>query len=412
MHLWLTYVRLESGYQYDQERVVGTETELCHIRIENGKVAEIVSASMPLITELPTLDAHGLLALPTVIENHNHLDKTYVGGPWKSPIPAKNLVERLDLEEAELPSLLDKVQERAELLIQMAINAGTTHIRTHVNIDQAVKLKHLEYTRNALEKYKDVITYEIVAFPQHGLLRKQVRGLMREAMRSGATHVGNVDPGGVDNNVEASLHQMMEIAVEANADVDIHLHDPDYLGVYTMKKLADMTEAVGWQGRVAVSHAFGFGGVPIEVATDLADRFHHLGMEVISTVPFRGTGAIPPIGLLTQRGVKVSLGCDAMFSSWAPFGHIDVFKQVTLLGERFRWQDELSLSQMLGYATNGKTPLSREGKRVWPQVGDDATILFADASCTAEAVARRAHRPAVMVRGKIVAGSLNYYPEE
>ena len=49
---------------------------------------------------------------------------------------------------------------------------------------------------------KDAFTYEIVAFPQHGLLRTEAHSLMREAMKMGATLV---DPATVDNNIEKSL---------------------------------------------------------------------------------------------------------------------------------------------------------------------------------------------------------------
>ncbi|MET3847102.1 hypothetical protein ABIE48_001035 [Paenibacillus sp. OAE614] len=38
--LWLTNVRLESGLQTDNGVVTGTETELCHLLIRDGKIAD------------------------------------------------------------------------------------------------------------------------------------------------------------------------------------------------------------------------------------------------------------------------------------------------------------------------------------------------------------------------------------
>ena len=61
-------------------------------------------------------------------------------------------------------------------------------------------------------------------------------------MRMGAQLVGGVDPATVDNDIEKSLHTIMDIAVEFNADVDIHLHDANNLGTFTMKRLASLTE--------------------------------------------------------------------------------------------------------------------------------------------------------------------------
>ncbi|MFD6442763.1 deaminase, partial [Peribacillus sp. NPDC060186] len=59
------------------------------------------------------------------------------------------------------------------------------------------------------------------------------------------------------------------------------------------------------------------------------------------------------------------------------------------------------------FITGGKTPLNSEGERVWPAIGDKADAVFLEASCSAEAVARRARRLAVIHKGKIVSGSFN-----
>lgn len=400
---WLTNVRLESGYRFENGIVTATESEACHLLIEEGRITRIISAAQAVETNHPVLDVKGLLALPPLKEMHNHLDKTYLGGPWKSCTPVKNLAERLELEAKELPVLLETMEERAKLLLTLFVESGVNHVRTHVNIDPYIGLKNLEAVRQALEQFEDKLTYDIVAFPQHGLLRDQVPDLMRQAMREGATLVGGLDPGGIDKRVEASLYQMMDIAVETGADVDMHLHDPGHLGLYTMKKLTDYTREAGWQGRVAVSHAFAMGEVPLERADNLAKVMAELDISIMSTAPINRP--IPPVPLLRDRGVKVALGCDGFYDSWAPFGNGDVLEKAYRLCDRYHWVDELSLSQSLAFATGGVTPLNPSGQRVWPKVGDEASIVFAQASCTAEAVARRAQRPAVMYKGKLVAGS-------
>ena len=53
---------------------------------------------------------------------------------------SKNIIERLELEQQELP-ILAQTTERAELLLRNILNAGSTHIRTHVNIDPYIGLK-------------------------------------------------------------------------------------------------------------------------------------------------------------------------------------------------------------------------------------------------------------------------------
>ncbi|MED4781828.1 amidohydrolase family protein [Brevibacillus choshinensis] len=401
---WLTNVRLDSGFEKGPDGVDHTLTELSHLLIEDGRITRIESADQPLNTTLPMQDAHGLLALPSFVEKHNHLDKTYAGAAWKSCLPPKKLIDRLQFEEQEMPLISGTTKQRAQAMLSWLLAGGATHVRTHVNIDPFIGLKNLEGVREALESYSDKMTYEIVAFPQQGLLRTKASDLMRQAMREGATHVGGLDPAGIDNELEGSLREMMDIAVEANADVDIHLHDPGTLGFYTIKRILDLTEEAGWQDRMAISHAFALGDVSPEESTEMADRLAQNGVQIMTTVPINRP--MPPVPILHEKGVRVALGYDGFYDSWSPYGTGDMLEKLNRLVERYRWVDERSLVQSLFFITGGKTTLDKEGKRAWPMVGDEASIVFAEASCSAEAVARRSRRAAVMFKGKIVLGEL------
>ncbi|KMZ42052.1 MULTISPECIES: amidohydrolase family protein [Bacillales] len=400
---WITNVRLESGYRKENDKVVATDTEVAHLLIEDGRIAQIVSGAAPQ-TELPTMDASGLLALPSFRDMHIHIDKTYYGGPWKAVTPVKSILGRLEEESQLMPKLLPTAQERAEKMLELLLSAGSTHIRSHCNIDPYIGLKNLEATMAALETFSGRLQCEVVAFPQQGLLRSNQVENIRQALKMGATYVGGVDPATVDQNIEKSLATIFELAVEANAPIDVHLHDPDHLGVFTFKRLAKMTEEAGWQGRVTISHANSLADISLEEAGEVAEMLAGLGISITSTVPVnRGTIPIP---LLHEKGVSVSLGDDSITDHWSPFGQGDSLEKAGRLAERFRMQDERSLSQALGFITGGKTPLDKEGNRMWPNVGDEADIVFVHASSAAEAVARRAKRQAVMFRGNVVSGTL------
>jgi cytosine deaminase len=397
---WLTDVRLETGYRYENDAVTETETSLFHIRVENGKIAEIISAASKLEDPLPKRHMNGSLMLPSFRDMHIHLDKTYYGGPWKAPsIPANGIFTRLEEERELLPRLLPVARERAGKLIDLLVGAGTTRIRSHCNIDPVIGLGNLEATLQAAEDYKGKAEIEIVAFPQHGLLRSQSVSLMRQALKNGASLVGGVDPATVDGDIEKSLETTMELAVEADADIDLHIHDGGHLGLFTFQRLADLTEEAGWQGRVTLSHALALADIPQEKAAAACDRLAGLGISIASSVPL---GRTIPIPLLHERGVKVSLGDDSITDHWSPFGKGDMLEKAGTLAERFHLVDELELGQALGYITGGITPLNRSGEQVWPRVGDEANVVFVDESCSAEAVARRAKRLAVFFKGNLV----------
>ncbi|GGI10754.1 amidohydrolase [Gottfriedia solisilvae] len=400
---WLKNVRLECGYEKENGRVIGTQTELAHLLIENGIIVKIVKGEF-IGTDLHEEDAGGLLLLPSFIEKHVHLDKTLMGDVWRACTPTSSVIERFENEKNVLPTIGTSTNKRAEALLDILLASGSAHVRTHVDIYPEIGLKNLEQVQMALENYSDKLSSEIVAFAQHGLLRSKSTKLVREALRNGAGIVGAVDPAVVDQNIEASLVELFELATEGNADIDLHLHDPGHLGTFTMKRLAALTKQAGWEGRVAISHAFGLGDVAREEANELADMLADAGISIVTSVPINRN--MPPVDLLNERGVEVSVGNDNIFDVWSPLGTGDILERAGRLAERFKWIDEVSLSQSLKYITGGITPLDVKGNQVWPKVGDVANLVFTSASCSAEAIARRTERKAVMYKGNIVFGSL------
>ncbi|QOK27239.1 amidohydrolase family protein [Cytobacillus oceanisediminis] len=397
--LWITNVRLEKGFIYENEQITGTSTEICHLKIEAGKIAEI-SLLAPDSNE-NQLDAKQKLLLPSLRDMHIHIDKTYYGGPWKACTPITNgIFTRLEEEKELLPKLLPTAQERAEKMIELYLENGHTHIRTHCNVDPVIGLKNLEATVNALKKYEDVLTYDIVAFPQHGLLRSGSVQLIRDAMKNGATLVGGVDPATVDRNIEKSLHTIFEIAAEHNKGVDIHLHDPNSLGAFTFERMADYTKEAGMAGRATISHGIALADLSGEALAEMAAIFKEQEIDVTTTIPINRTTI--PVPALDRYGIPVSVGHDSITDHWSPFGTGNTIQKLGTLAERFRMIDEYSLSSVLKFATGGITPLNKAGERVWPKVGDDATMMLVDATCSAEAIARRAPVESLFFKGNKV----------
>ncbi|WP_028545364.1 amidohydrolase [Paenibacillus taiwanensis] len=405
MSYWIKNVRLDTGYLYEDEQVVETCTALFHIRIEDGLIQEIVPVSSIIVDEhLTTYDANGLLLLPSFHDAHIHLDKTFYGGNWRAVRPAGSLFERIEQERKLLPELIPVARQRTGHLLDLLLSHGSTHVRGHVNIDPVSGLRMLESTLAALEDYKGRVTTRLVAFPQHGLLHSDSVTLVRAAMQNGAQYVGAVDPATVDRDMERSLQTIMEIAVETGAGIDVHIHDQGTAGLETLVRLADLTEEAGWQGKVTVSHAFAFATNALEEVTTLAKRFAALDIAVTSTVPIGRMNM--PIPLMTSLGVNVMLGTDSVTDHWSPFGNGDNLEKVGRLAELYGHSSEFALSQSIKYITNGITPLDEHGNRVWPSVGDEASLVLVEASCTAEAVARRAVRKAVIHKGAMVFGTI------
>lgn len=399
---WLSNVKLEIGEKQLENGTVETLTSLFHLKIENGKIVEQLDGNKHIPAGQEVMDMKGKLALPTFKEMHNHLDKTYMSLDWKACTPVSNLKERLALEAAELTVLANTAQQRATTMIETLLETGSTHIRTHVNIDPYIGLKNLEGVKAALESFNGKVTADIIAFPQHGLLRESVPSLMREAMRSGATMVGGLDPAGIDNAIEKSLYEVMDIATEFDADVDIHLHDGGFVGYYTADKWIDIVQDANYQGRTALSHAFSLGDIPVSQQEIVARRLAEQDVAIMSTIPINLGRVIPPIDLLDAHGVKVHFGCDGFYDSWSPYGTGDVLEKASRFCELTRKIDEKSLRNSLKWVTGGIVALNEDGHKVWPTIQDDASFVFVDAASSAEVVARIPSKRLVMVKGELV----------
>ncbi|MGO4179864.1 amidohydrolase [Paenibacillus sp. TAF43_2] len=401
---WLTNVRLEQGYDMEDGQVSGTKTKICHIRIENGTIAEIIGTERDIQSDIVKYDCKELLMLPSFEEAHIHLDKTYFNGPWKAVKPVSSIFERIEEEKVLLPKLLPTARQQAESILTLIQGYGATHVRTHCNIEPTSGLQRLEATKQALDTFSGKISSEIVAFPQHGLLLSNSVQLVKQSLAEGATHVGGVDPFSVDGDIEKSLQTIVELAVLNNAGIDIHLHDRNEAGKRTLIRLVDLTEEAGLQGKVTVSHAFWFAGAQPQEAEEVAKRMGSLGMSVASTVPI-GKMTMP-LPMLTKNGVAVKLATDSLTDHWSPFGNGDQLDKAGRFAELYGYNDELSISQAISFITGGITPLDSKGQQVWPKIGDDASFVLLHASCTAEAIARRAARQAVWYQGRLVSGSL------
>jgi cytosine deaminase len=400
---WISNVLLENGFEYINNYISGTLTKKENLLIEDGTIINITEGSIPS-DGIPVIDAKGLLALPSLYEKHIHLDKGHFGGPWKACTPFTNVFDRIKEEENFLPKFLDFTKERAESLLDLITKNGVTFARVQCNVDPVIGMGNVERVSEALRNYKDKLNYELVAFPQHGLLKSNSISLMKDAMRNGVKVVGGLDPATIDNNVELSLEKMMDIAVEFDAEVDIHLHDGGSLGIYTIKQLCTFVEEAKWNNKVTISHGFCLGNSPINEVIEVAEKMAELKIGLATTSPI--DTPTPLIPLLYEKKVKINVINDNINDHWSPFGTGDLLQRASRMAEKFGWIEEYQLSRALGFITNGITPLDNKGNRQWPKIGDNANMIFVNSSCSAESVGRISERKAVLFNGNIVSGVL------
>src|SRR5215471_3263072 len=135
---------------------------------------------------LAELDAGGRLVSTAFVQPHIHLDKA-----GTLPLLGRNrsgtLAEAIDiLHRIKRSASPEEVAARAGVVIRQAVAAGTTRLRSHVDVDTVGGLAPLRGVLQAAREHADLCKIQTVVFPQEGIIRNPgAAELMDEAMREG-----------------------------------------------------------------------------------------------------------------------------------------------------------------------------------------------------------------------------------
>ncbi len=384
-HYTLKNVRLETGFEYDEQDVIRTKTDLFCVEIEGGKIKSI----QPNNLSSEAIDMGGKLMLPAFKDMHTHLDKTWYGLPWQAVSPKrKTVLDMIAYEQAIIPELLKTSVTRSEQLISLLQNFGTVFARSHFNVEPTSGLQSLQNLEQALSAKKDSFRAELVAFPQHGLFYSDSIPLMKEAAQlSSVDFIGGLDPFTIDGNIEKSIDTTVRLALDYNKGIDIHLHEIGDSGIKTMNYLTDkVLENPQLRNKTFISHAFALAHLSAKKTEAMCERLAEAEIGIASSIPF--AGAVMPIHTLKKYGVDVLVGNDNIQDYWSTLGSGNILQKANLIAELYGYVTEFDLSRTLQFATHGVLPLDDQGNMQWPKVGDSADVVLVEASCSAEVVAR------------------------
>lgn len=394
----LKNVRLETGFEYEGDEIIATRTELFSVEIENGKIKKI-GANQP---GAKAIDAKGMLMLPSFKDMHIHLDKTFYGDKWQAVRRRTGGVKgMIALEQKILPDMLKNSTYKAEKMIELLQSRGTSFARSHVNIEPTSKLDSLKHLQKALENKKNVFGAELVAFPQHGVFYTDSVPYLKEAAKTDIDFIGGVDPYTVDGAIEKTMDFTVQLALDHNKGIDIHLHESGDSGLKTVEYLINkVNENPVLKGKTYLSHCFVLGRLDKPKQEEMAEKLSAAEIGILSTIPFGSL--IMPIPTLMKYGVKVMTGNDSIVDHWNTFGTGGVLHKANLAAQLYGNVTEFGLSRILKLATAGPLPLDDKGVQQWPKAGDDADLVFVDASCSAEAVSRISPVKSLVYKGNIV----------
>ncbi|MBO0755501.1 MAG: amidohydrolase family protein [Bradyrhizobiaceae bacterium] len=287
------------------------------------------------------IDVGGRLVSPGFVETHIHLDKSCILD--RCTATRGDLAEAIgEVAKAKAAFTPEDVRSRATRTLEKAILQGTTHMRTHLEVDPGIGLRGLDGVIPLIKEYAWAIDLQICVFPQEGLLNNPgTDELMVEALKRGCRAVGAAPY--TDSDPHGQIDRVFEMAREFDVDIDMHLDfGPDAYKM-TFDHVCRRTEEYQYGGRVAIGHVTQATSLPIAEFEAMAKRLADAGVALTvlpstdlflmgrhHTQDHNVTRGVVPAHKLLSHGVNCSLSSNNVLNPFTPFGDCSLVRMANL----------------------------------------------------------------------------------
>ena len=364
------------------------------------------------------VDGRSRIALPAFTDVHVHLDSTRIGLPFREHTGSPGVWNMMCNDREHWRETPIPYPEVVAGTLERMIARGTTRVRSYAQIDDDCKLERFEAVMAAKERFASAATVEIMAFPQAGLLLEDgTVPLLEDALRAGATTIGGIDPCQLDRDPVRHLDIVFGLAEKYGVDVDIHLHEPGHLGVFSAELIFERTRALGMEGRVSLSHAYDLANVHPDVTARVVEQMAELDVAWATVAPASG-GTQFDLAHMTEAGIRVGLGEDGQRDYWSPYGNCDMLDRTWQLAFTHRLRRDRLIEHCAAIATvGGASIMDRSVQRLTSPddrpglaVGDPADIVLVDGETVTSTVMDRGADRTVIHEGRVVADGLSVLP--
>ncbi|MHC0552451.1 amidohydrolase family protein [Salinicoccus sp. CNSTN-B1] len=310
--------------------IYGTEGPQ-QILVDDGKFKSIA----PDVGEVDTVtDLEGKLVLPPYVDPHLHLDYIFSGLGEGNANRSGTLFEGIQRWSDNKKSLTEEmVRERALEGIRKEMNHGVQYIRTHVDVTDP-NLTGMKALLKLKEELRDVVTLQLVAFPQEGFFRYEgAEQLVEEALTMGADVVGGIPHFEIsyEYGVE-SLRRIVDLAVKYDVMIDIHCDENDDPNSRFLEVLNALAMEQDYGPKTTASHTCSFGSVDGSYASKMMGLFKASQINFIScpteNAHLQGRADSYPkrrgltrVKELLENGNTVAFAQDSIADYWYPLGN-------------------------------------------------------------------------------------------
>ncbi|EXJ11158.1 MULTISPECIES: cytosine deaminase [Nitrincola] len=326
--------------------------ELHHLTIRDGRFSQIHVQSGVKALEEGQIDAQGYLICAPFIEPHIHLDAALTAGEpdWNHSGTLFEGIERW----AQRKPLLSEADLRSRVLktVQMLVERGVQHIRTHVDTTDP-SLLGLHTLCALRDELRDCIDIQVVAFPQEGIHSfPKGEALLEAAIEAGADVVGGIPHFEYTRELgEASVKTLVKLAIKYDKLIDVHCDEIDDPGSRFLEVLAAEALFNDIGERVTASHTTAMHSYDNAYCSKLFRLLKRSNINFVScptesihlqgrfdTFPKRR--GVTRVKELTAAGMNVCFGQDSIFDPWYSLGNGSLLRTLDF---------GLHICQMMGY---------------------------------------------------------------
>jgi len=378
------------------------------IAVSNGRIAAIEPR---IAGGGENVDAGGRLVSPGLVESHFHLDKSRILDRV-APLADRRATDHMARTSAVKHTFtVEDVYARASGTLEQCLLNGVGHMRTHVEVDPNVGMHGYDAIERLAKDYAWGIDLQLCVFLQEGWTNVQgAEANVVAALKRGAQVVGGAPR--YDADGPGQIRRIFALAKEFDVDVDIHLD-----GGYTTNDMAifqvcDLTDQIGWGGRVAIGHGNKYScltsaelaalgrrladsGVAVSVlpATDLYTSGRHLEHSVI-----RG---VADANALVAHGANCSIATNNVLNPFTPYGDCSLVRIANLYANVVQRGTEQDLAECFAMLSDRPARMLRRTD-YGIAVGNPADLIIWNATTPAEVVATVAQPTMGFKRGRRV----------
>ena len=389
-----------AGKKFINAKLKGYD-ELQEILVEDG-VFKAIAPHIDVDSDCEIEDLGGKLTLPPYVDPHIHLDYVFTARKQGATNGTGTLFEGIQRwSETKSDLTIDEIKARAIKAVKMEVSHGVQFIRTHADVTDP-NLTALKALLELKEELKDIVTIQIVSFPQEGMYSyKDGDKLVEEGLKMGADCVGGIPHFEYCREFgEKSIHKVVELAVKYDKLIDVHCDESDDPMSRFVELLTALSIVEGIGPKTTASHTCSLGS-DNSYAFRMMKNFKKAGLNFIScpteniylqgrqdTYPKRR--GLTRVKELYENGINVCFAQDSIQDPWYPAGNGNL---MNVLDNGIHIAQMMSFEEMdncLDLITVNGAKTMNISDTYGIEAGKPANFIVVDARSEFEAVCERA----------------------